>query len=115
MIYLNHVLKKKENIFLFIYFSTRSTFLTAQNSFINGAELKKLRQDVPDDYCKKDIINLFIKQMGIVHKDDHSKLAEEIKYFVTIGDFECKFKRMDMIACFNPTLLTLEGNLWLVR
>ena len=42
MIYLNHVLKKKENIFLFIYFSTRSTFLTAQNSFINGAELKKI-------------------------------------------------------------------------
>ena len=76
--------------------------------------IKKAQNSLSDLISLRDIARNITASMGynVDNLSLSSCLVEEVLYFLRIGDFELKAGK---IICINPTLLTLEDNLWQVN
>ena len=76
--------------------------------------IKKAQNCLSDLISLRDIACNITASMGynVDNLSLSSSLVEEVLYFLRIGDFEVKAGK---IICINPTLLTLEDNLWQVN
>ena len=93
----------------------RNTFIVnTGTNFIEGFEafLKNhWQKDCSDLVSLRDISKIIALHMGLDKSDFPSddKLLDTIEYFLKTGDFEEKSVKP---VCVNPTLLTLDDNLW---
>lgn len=74
--------------------------------------LKLLTPNPPPALIRlSEIAQDILRNIGLRVQDTASSqvLADEIEYYLKMGDFESKSEK---IVCVNPTLLTLDDKLW---
>ena len=100
---------------LFIIFYFRLQFILDSGAIrrVDFDEFLKSKQHIPSAslISLKEIAESLLVQIGINIQPSVYRLLEEMELFLQTGDFEPKtFK----VCCLNPTLLTLDEQIWQV-